>query len=97
MEHRVEANAGVYNDSPLAARLGKKYTLRQWLRTLKGINGDHASVEKGPAKGLGDLKHEDAVNELGEDALIALPIAELVACLQQWNAKKIADVGGIAA
>ncbi|KAJ7623105.1 hypothetical protein DFH06DRAFT_1340417 [Mycena polygramma] len=75
--HHVESTAAVYNASPLAARLGKKYT--------------------GTANGLGKRKHEETVRELGEDALSEKSIAELVGYLQQWNAKKTNDAGGIAA
>ncbi|KAJ6483549.1 hypothetical protein C8R47DRAFT_1048987 [Mycena vitilis] len=96
-KHRVESNAKVYNESPLAARLGKHFTIRHFLRTLKGMNGDHASVEKGTANGIGGWKHDEGVNELGEDALVSMSIADLVVYLQEWNAKKIANVGGVAA
>ncbi|KAJ6510308.1 hypothetical protein C8R47DRAFT_1191473 [Mycena vitilis] len=96
-KHRVESNAKVYNESPLAARLGKHFTIRHFLRTLKGMNGDHASVEKGTANGIGGWKHDEGVNELGQDALVSMSIADLVVYLQEWNAKKIANVGGVAA
>jgi hypothetical protein len=61
------------------------------------MNGDHASTEKGTYKGMGGLKHQVGVKGLGEDALRAKTIAELVIYLQQWNMKKITDAGGIAA
>ncbi|KAJ6542533.1 hypothetical protein DFH09DRAFT_855131, partial [Mycena vulgaris] len=95
--HRVEANVKIFNESPLALRLKKSYTVRQWLRALKGMNGDHASTEKSTAACLKTLKSEDAVNEMGEEAMALIPVMELLHCLQAWNAKKIAAVGGIAA
>jgi hypothetical protein len=41
----------IFNRSSLGARLKQKLTLRQFLRVLKGMNSDHASTEKGTAKG----------------------------------------------
>jgi hypothetical protein len=61
------------------------------------MNGDHASTEKSTGNGMSDLKHEDGVNELGENRLGAMALSDLVEYLQAWNAKKITDAGGIAA
>lgn len=61
------------------------------------MNGDHASTEKSTGNRMSDLKHEDGVNELGENRLGAMALSDLVEYLQAWNAKKITDAGGIAA
>ncbi|KAJ7349676.1 hypothetical protein DFH08DRAFT_696304 [Mycena albidolilacea] len=47
-KHCVEANAKVFNESPLAACLGKKFTFRLVLHILKGMNGDHARWRNRP-------------------------------------------------
>ncbi|KAJ7669569.1 hypothetical protein B0H17DRAFT_887150, partial [Mycena rosella] len=94
-KRRVQDYSKLFNDSPLADRLKKTYTTRQFLKALKGMNGDHASTEKCGARGMGGWKTEDAVNELGEEAMGAIPFPELLLYLQAWNTKKIADVGGI--
>ncbi|KAJ7432948.1 hypothetical protein FB451DRAFT_1065022, partial [Mycena latifolia] len=40
-KHRVSEYTKLFNESPLAARLKKTYTPRQWVKALKGMNGDH--------------------------------------------------------
>ncbi|KAJ7275791.1 hypothetical protein C8J57DRAFT_1589972, partial [Mycena rebaudengoi] len=66
-------------------------------RTLKGMNGDHASTEKSTANLMEDWKHKDAVNELGENTLTEKSLPELIRYLQTFNAQKIAEAGGLAA
>jgi hypothetical protein len=61
------------------------------------MNGDHTSTEKSTGHGISNLKHEDGVNELGENRLGVMSLSNLVVYLQAWNAKKIADAGGAAA
>ncbi|KAJ7318853.1 hypothetical protein DFH08DRAFT_714525, partial [Mycena albidolilacea] len=91
---RVEEFCDLFNRSPLAQRLARKYSVRDFLRILKGMNGDHASNEKSTAKGIQNLKHEEAINELGEQALAGKAYMDLVEYLGAWNAKKIAEAGG---
>ncbi|KAJ6454999.1 hypothetical protein C8R45DRAFT_770416, partial [Mycena sanguinolenta] len=91
---RLDDFIDLFNRSPLAQRLAKKYSVRDFLRILKGMNGDHASVEKGTAMGVKDLKIEAAIQELGEKALAGKAFLELVHYLAAWNAKKIAEAGG---
>ncbi|KAF7336494.1 hypothetical protein MSAN_02304100 [Mycena sanguinolenta] len=91
---RLDEIIDLFNRSPLAQRLAKKYSVRDFLRILKGLNGDHASVEKGTAMGVKDLKIEAAIQELGEKALAGKEFLELVHYLAAWNAKKIAEAGG---
>ncbi|KAJ7369172.1 hypothetical protein DFH08DRAFT_796965 [Mycena albidolilacea] len=54
----------LFKDSPLAACLQKKYTFREFLKTLKGMDGDHTS-NKSTAKGYQTLKLEDTIAEAG--------------------------------
>ncbi|KAF7362668.1 hypothetical protein MVEN_00616100 [Mycena venus] len=58
------------------------------------MNGDHASVEKGTAMGVKDLKMEATIQDLGEEVLAGKSYMELVHYLAAWNAKKIAEAGG---
>ncbi|KAJ7701495.1 hypothetical protein B0H17DRAFT_924316, partial [Mycena rosella] len=95
-EHILES-IRLFNQSPLAHRLLKKYTFREFLRILKGMHRDHTSNEKSTATSFQNLKREDAVTELGEQALGGKSYMELVLYLGTWNAKKIAEVGGMAA
>jgi hypothetical protein len=69
--------------------------MREFLRVLKGMNGDHASNEKSTAKGIQTLKHEAAIAELGEQALAGKDFMDYVEYLGAWNGKKIAEAGGI--
>jgi hypothetical protein len=92
---RVEEATDFFNRSPLANIQRKRVTIRDFLQALKGMNGDHASKEKSAAKGLADMKHRAAVAELGENRLQSMAVFELIQYLQAWNAKKLADVGGI--
>ncbi|KAJ7430216.1 hypothetical protein B0H11DRAFT_1676382, partial [Mycena galericulata] len=94
---RVEESMKLFNASPLASRLKKNYTFRHFLKILKGMLGDHASTEKSTGTGVQGLKHEEIVNELGEQALAGKSYLELVLYLSAWNAKKIAEAGGIEA
>ncbi|KAJ7604097.1 hypothetical protein DFH06DRAFT_1349727 [Mycena polygramma] len=93
----ISESMALFNASPLAARLDKRYNLRHFLRVLMGMNGDHASTEKGAARGMEELKKEAVIEELGEDALLQKDMHELVLYLAAWNAKKLASVGGIEA
>ncbi|KAF8206026.1 hypothetical protein K438DRAFT_1905210 [Mycena galopus ATCC 62051] len=94
-QSRIEEVMDLFNQSPLAALLQKRYTFRHFLKVLKAMNGDHASTEKGTANGLREMKHIEAVKELGEDALVGKAFMDLVHFLAAWNAKKIARLGGI--
>ncbi|KAF8205788.1 hypothetical protein K438DRAFT_1579294 [Mycena galopus ATCC 62051] len=91
---RIQEVMDIFNASPLAALLKKKYTCRHFTKVLKGVNSDHASPEKASANGVGDWKHDDAIQELGENALAGKEFMDLVLYLSAWNAKKIAEAGG---
>ncbi|KAF7346731.1 hypothetical protein MSAN_01811400 [Mycena sanguinolenta] len=92
---RIQEIMATFNNSPLAALLQKKYTCRDFTRILRGANTDHASPEKASASGLGDWKHDEAIHELGENVLAGKEFMDLVLYLSAWNAKKIAEAGGI--
>ncbi|KAJ7482110.1 hypothetical protein B0H11DRAFT_2419024 [Mycena galericulata] len=91
---RIEENIDLFNRSPLARILERSYSIRDFLRILKGMHGDHASTEKSTAKGLKDKKHDASIQDLGEEALAGKAFMELVHYLGAWNAKKIAEAGG---
>jgi hypothetical protein len=84
----------LFNHSPLAQRLAKKYSVCDFLRILKGMNGDHVSVEKGMAMGAMDIKIEAAIQDLREETLAGKLCMELVYYLAARNVKKIAEAGG---
>jgi hypothetical protein len=86
---RIKECVNLFNKSPLAQRLKLQYSFQDFLRVLKGMNGDHASTEKGTAKGMEGLKAEEAVKELGEQALMGKAIMDLVLYLSAWNAVNI--------
>ncbi|KAJ7093335.1 hypothetical protein B0H15DRAFT_776748, partial [Mycena belliarum] len=91
---RIEENTDLFNRSPLAARLKRQYTVRDFFRILWGMHGDHASTEKGTATGLQTQKHAGTLQDLGEQALAGKSYMELVEYLGAWNARKIAEAGG---
>ncbi|KAJ7450654.1 hypothetical protein B0H11DRAFT_2330808, partial [Mycena galericulata] len=91
---RINDCIDLFNRSPLATRLQRSYSIRHFLKILKGMHGDHASSEKSSAKGVQGLKQEAAIQDLGEEALAGKSYMELVDYLGAWNAKKIADAGG---
>ncbi|KAJ7292581.1 hypothetical protein C8J57DRAFT_1042576 [Mycena rebaudengoi] len=92
---RIEECVDLFNRSPLARRLERKYSFREFLKILKGMHGDHASTEKSSAKGMEGLKREASIEELGEQALKGKEYLELIHYLGAWNAKKIAQAGGV--
>ncbi|KAJ7829469.1 hypothetical protein B0H13DRAFT_1655732, partial [Mycena leptocephala] len=91
---QIDEFVDLFNRSPLAQLLLRKYSVRDFLRILTGMNGDHASNEKSSARGMQDLKHEASIEDLGEAALAGKSFMELVHYLAAWNAKKIAEAGG---
>ncbi|KAJ7740117.1 hypothetical protein B0H16DRAFT_1378659, partial [Mycena metata] len=92
---RMQENIDLFNRSPLARRLERQYSVREWLRILRGMHGDHASPEKSTAAGLQEQKRDGAIQDLGEDALSGKSYMELVEYLGAWNARKIVEVGGV--
>ncbi|KAJ7719825.1 hypothetical protein B0H16DRAFT_1794260 [Mycena metata] len=93
-KNQIEEAVKFFNRSPLAQRLKKQYTVREFMIIVKGMNGDHASIEKGTAKGVEALKREATIEELGEQALAGKAFMELLDYLGAWNAKKVADAAG---
>ncbi|KAJ6536941.1 hypothetical protein B0H19DRAFT_1270627 [Mycena capillaripes] len=93
----INENVDIFNRSPLARRLDCQYSVCQFMRILNGMNGDHASNEKGTSRGMQDLKHEAVLDDLGEEALAGKEFMDLVHYLAAWNAKKVAEAGGIEA
>lgn len=94
-QHRIQQNTDIFNRSPLAERLQIKFTICQFLRILKGMNGDHASNEKSTARGMENLKRDETIQELGEEALSGKSFMDLVLYLAAWNEKKIAESEGL--
>ncbi|KAF8203541.1 hypothetical protein K438DRAFT_1472661, partial [Mycena galopus ATCC 62051] len=92
---RVQEFCDVFNRSPLAKCLARQYGIRDFLRILKGMNGDHAANEKSTARGIQDLKHDATIEDLGEAVLAGKAFIELVDYLGAWNARKIAEAGGV--
>ncbi|KAF7364655.1 hypothetical protein MVEN_00335000 [Mycena venus] len=93
-EAQIQECCDIFNHSPLARRLGRNFVVRDFMRILNGMHGDHASVEKGTASGLKDRKHDVVIQDLGEEALAGKEYMELVNYLAAWNVKKIAEAGG---
>jgi len=92
---RIDEATDYFNRSPYAKALAQKVTIADFLRLLKGMHGDHASKEKSAARGMAERKQESAINELGEKAILALSVTDLVDYLGAWNKKKLAEAGGI--
>ncbi|KAJ6563864.1 hypothetical protein B0H19DRAFT_1067470 [Mycena capillaripes] len=94
-DDRINESCDIFNRSPLAKRLERVYSVRDFMRILNGMNGDHASMEKGTARALGERKHDGTIQDLGEAALAGKSyMMELVHYLSAWNAKKVAEAGG---
>ncbi|KAJ7743197.1 hypothetical protein B0H16DRAFT_1727923 [Mycena metata] len=89
-----QENMDLFNRSLLARRLKRQYSVRDWLRILRGMHGDHASPEKSTAAGLKEQKHDAAIQDLGEDALSGKSYMELIEYLGAWNVRKIVEAGG---
>ncbi|KAJ7059945.1 hypothetical protein C8F01DRAFT_1254048 [Mycena amicta] len=86
----------LFNKSPLARRTGT-LDLRGICRCLRGMCGDHANNEKALSDEVRKTKYDLLLLELGEKKMAELgeQISELENIMKQWNAKKLADVGGI--
>ncbi|KAJ6489579.1 hypothetical protein C8R47DRAFT_978003 [Mycena vitilis] len=91
---RIQENMDLFNRSPLGQRLNRQFSIRDFLRVLTGMHGDHAAPEKSTSNGLKDQKHSAALEDLGEAALAGKSYMELVDYLGAWNAKKIVEAGG---
>ncbi|THV08108.1 hypothetical protein K435DRAFT_641387, partial [Dendrothele bispora CBS 962.96] len=94
-KNNLQALSKLFNDSPLARRLNRQFRIHDFWRVTKGMHGDHANNEKSCANGIRDIKHDVAIEELGEKKLKELAFEDLVLYLALWNAKKLADIGGI--
>ncbi|THU79303.1 hypothetical protein K435DRAFT_621812, partial [Dendrothele bispora CBS 962.96] len=84
----------LYNRSPLAKRLNRQFTVRDFLRVLKGMSGDHANNEKATAAGIKEWKRQELITEMGKKKIAEKEFGDLVLYLASWNAQKIAEVGG---
>ncbi|KAJ6572377.1 hypothetical protein DFH09DRAFT_1079590 [Mycena vulgaris] len=62
-QQRILENMKRFNESPLGHRLKKKYTFRHFLKTVRGMNGDHALPEKATAGGIQEMKHDGGGGE----------------------------------
>ncbi|KAF7301139.1 hypothetical protein MIND_00678300 [Mycena indigotica] len=87
--------------SPIARRLGLKFTVSDFLTAIKGMNGDHANNEKATAAGIQTWKKENGIRNLGEANMTARATSpdrktmeDLVLYLASWNLKKVTDLGG---
>ncbi|GLB38248.1 hypothetical protein LshimejAT787_0501130 [Lyophyllum shimeji] len=58
---RLKEAGELYNESPLAKRIGVKFTIRHLVHILRGMNGDHASTEKRTASLLNEWKQEETL------------------------------------
>ncbi|THU81616.1 hypothetical protein K435DRAFT_808933 [Dendrothele bispora CBS 962.96] len=93
-KENIDEMADLYNQSPLAQRLNRQFSVRDFLHVLKGMNGDHVNNEKATSEGLRQWKKEELVTELGEKKLASMGFSDLVLYLASWNLKKIEGVGG---
>jgi hypothetical protein len=66
----------------LAQWLAKKYAVHDFLKILKGMNGDHTSVEKGMAMGVKDIKMEAAIQDLGTGREMVRGVGPLFSSLE---------------
>jgi hypothetical protein len=87
----------LFNRSPLARRLCQQFTVRDFLKKLRGMSGDHANNEKATAEKIRGWKMEETKRDLGEDKLKEKSVADLILYLASWNLLKITRAGGHAA
>jgi hypothetical protein len=92
---KFEAIRTIYNESPLSKRMGASLTLRDMLKLIKGMCGDHAANEKATAAGIQHLKTEEIIKGLGEEKLTEKPASDLVLYLASWSQKMVAESGGL--
>ncbi|KAF7292320.1 hypothetical protein HMN09_01215700 [Mycena chlorophos] len=85
-----------YNASPLGHRTGA-LNLRVICRRLRGMCGDHANNEKALSEEMRQTKYDELLSELGEQRLrnVESDMSLVEGTMTEWNAKKIADAGGI--
>ncbi|KAJ7877519.1 hypothetical protein B0H14DRAFT_3435969 [Mycena olivaceomarginata] len=87
---RIQGFCDLFNRSPLAKRLAQHYGIRDFLRILNGMNGDHAANEKSTARGLQELKHDASIEDLGEESLAGSPTWK-AGGVEGWNALPAAE------
>jgi hypothetical protein len=61
------------------------------------MNSDHANNEKKTAAMMEQWKHEEILQELGQEALTNKEVVEILTLCQQWHTQKIEGVGGLQA
>ncbi|KAF8177867.1 hypothetical protein BJ912DRAFT_930228 [Pholiota molesta] len=92
---KFEAIRTIYNESPLSKQMGASLTLRDMLKLIKGMCGDHAANKKATAAGIQHLKMEEIIKGLGEEKLTEKPASNLVLYLASWSQKMVAESGGL--
>ncbi|KDQ25108.1 hypothetical protein PLEOSDRAFT_1078957 [Pleurotus ostreatus PC15] len=96
-QQRLRGIEDVFSRSPLAKHTTIHFSLRDFAKKLRGMNGDHATVEKCTAAAMEQWKRAEVMAELGETVCLEKDLAELGAIMREWTAKKIEDAGGITA
>ncbi|KAF7970056.1 hypothetical protein HWV62_25298 [Athelia sp. TMB] len=84
----------IFTESPFAKRHGLTFDIKEFVRKLRGMMGDHASPVIKTA-GLWETFRKSIIyGDLGSKVLSMKDPGELLAFLQQENEKKIAALGG---
>ena len=86
--------ADIFNRSPMAKRSRTALKYADFIRDLKGLNGDHAGDQKKLAQLLKDLKEELALQTLGSEKLVEMTASQRLSLLMNEHKKKVALAGG---
>jgi hypothetical protein len=91
---QVTEIAEIFNRSPLAKRSRTALKYVDFIRDLKGLNGDHAGDQKKLAELVKNLKEELALQTLGSEKLVEMTASERLSLLMNEHRKKVTLAGG---
>ncbi|KAH6880315.1 hypothetical protein BKA70DRAFT_1126587 [Coprinopsis sp. MPI-PUGE-AT-0042] len=93
----LESTLRTFNNSPLAHRTSRSFSLRQIALKVKGMNTDHASAEKATFDLAQSWKESETVKHLGGEVLTQRDLMDLAAFLNERKGALIESLGGRAA
>lgn len=94
-KHHIGEISAIYKRSPFAARRNTNFTVGDFLRFLKAMNGDHAADQKKTVRLMICWKTEVCRLELGWEHILSLPVSDLRTLMMELNTQNVADAGGL--
>lgn len=94
LRKRLDEICNVFNNSPLAKRLGLVFQPDYFIYKCDGSSGDHANDQKRSHEILAEWKMEVVLQRLGEQALVTLSLDDAAKIFEQLREHQINEIGG---